>query len=240
MPRYLLASALSLTLLVVAHAQSGDLGDLTAKLASKETAVRRQAATDLSERGPEASSAAPALRKAMRDADAYVRRFSAQALGKIGPDAADVKATVSTLALAMNDTQPEVQLAAADALAWIGPPALDALLSALKDPTKVPAVRKRAAQGLGRIGPAARGAVPALSELVTAKAKMKTKAKDLTDDDIRIDAAAALGKVAKKEDKVAIDALKEVSEGKQRNKALLKAAQGSLREIAGTPAPKKR
>ncbi|NBO92395.1 MAG: hypothetical protein EBV06_08825 [Planctomycetia bacterium] len=237
--RFIPATVLSLSILGFVYAQDAAIRDLMNKLASKETAVRRQAATELADLGPDASLAAPALRKALRDSDTYVRRFSAQALGKIGAQTKDVKDTVSTLALAMNDGQKEVQLAAVESLVAIGLPALDALLSALKDPTKIPQVRKKAAQGLGKIGPQARGAVPVLSELVTGKTNTKTKKKDLSDDDIRIDAAAALGKVAKKEDSVALEALKSVSEGKQKNKTLQKAAQESLREINGT-LPKKK
>jgi hypothetical protein len=237
--RYLLASALSFTLIGVALAADSDLADLITKLASKETSVRRQAANDLGDMGPEAGPASAALRKAVKDPDAYVRRFSAQALGKIGGEAREVKSNVSTLTLALSDEKPEVHLAAIDALVNIGPPALDSLMAALKDPTKVPAVRKKAAQGLGKIGPAARGAVPVLSMLVTGKGP-KNKAKDLNDEDIRTDAAAALGKVAKKDDKVAINALKEVAESKQRNKGLLKAAQDSLRELTGSVPPRKK
>jgi HEAT repeat protein len=239
--RYLLASALSLTIVGVVLAADADLGDLITKLASKETSARRQAANELADMGPEAGPASAALRKAVKDPDAYVRRFSAQALGKIGGEAKDVKTNVTTLTLALSDEKQEVQLAAIDGLVNIGPHALDSLMAALKDPTRVPAVRKKAAQGLGKIGPAARGAVGVLSMLVTNKApKNKAKGKDLSDEDVRIDAAAALGKVAKKDDKVAIDALKQIAESKQRNKALLKAAQDSLRELTGSVPPKKK
>ena len=59
--------------------------------------------------------------------------------------------------------------------------------------------------------------------------------------DIRVEVATALGSVATAEDVAAIEALKAVSEGKQRNKALKKAAGDSLRKITGMgPAKKKK
>jgi HEAT repeat protein len=144
----------------------------------------------------------------------------------------------------MNDEHKEVQLAAVEALGKIGPESIQALISAVKDPNKEPAVRKKGAQGLGKIGLRARGAVGVLSDVVSGKIKSpstaKKKGKNLNDDDIRIDAAIALGSVAKPQDKAAIEALKAVSEGKQRNKALKKAASDSLRKITSEAPVKKK
>lgn len=238
--RWCLAIALSVSILGLVYAADGDVRDLMTKLSDKDTAVRRAAAKDLAEMAGDAKLAAPALRKAVaHDKDLWVRRFGIQALAKIG-ETKDVKETVSTLALATRDPETEVQLAAADALSRMGGVATDALMVILKDPTRDPQVRKRAAQGLGKIGPSARGAVPALSDLLTMKVKMDKAKKNLNDDDIRTDAAVALGKLAKKEDTNAIEALKSVSEGKQRNKALQKVAQQALREITGVNPKKKK
>jgi hypothetical protein len=76
----------------------------------------------------------------------------------------------------------------------------------------------------------ARAAVPALASVLKAKTKGKGK---YNDDDVRVDVAVALGAIATEEDKAAIEALRSVSEGKQRNKALKKAAGEALKKITG-------
>ena len=48
----------------------------------------------------------------------------------------------------------------------MGPNAVPALLEALQDSTKDAAVRGRAAESLGKIGPAAKYALPALTEVI--------------------------------------------------------------------------
>src|SRR5262249_10509525 len=113
-------------------------------------------------------------------------------------------------------------------------------ISALKDSNKDPMVRRIAAQSLGKIGLQARGAVPALSDIVSGKVKMGKPNKGKgNDDDIRADAARALGSVAKSEDKAAIDARNAVSEGKQRNRELKAVATEALRKLTGTAPAKK-
>jgi HEAT repeat protein len=222
-------------------ADGAEVRELIAKLKDKDSDVRRTAAKELGELREDAKPAVPELTRALRDKDLFVRRFAAEALGNIGPDA---KSAVTPLALLMNDERKEVQLAAVDALAKIGPDSINALIAALRDTSKDPAIRKRAAQGLGKMGLRARGAVRSLSDVLTGKIaspKAAKKGKNLNDDDIRTEAAIALGSVAKAEDKVAIDALKAVSEGKQRNRALQKAAADSLRKLTGKgPAKKKK
>lgn len=240
MMRAWLACGLTLGILGFVYAENGAAREAMGRLTNKDTAVRRQAAQDLAEMGPEAKLATPALRKALQDGDLFVRRFAALALGKVGPGVSDAKDNVSALALAMNDTKKEVQLAAADALLQMGPLSLNAFMAALKDPNRDPAIRKKAAQGLAKIGPSARGALPTLTEMVTNAQKMAKGKAALNDDDVRLDAAVALGKMAKPSDTDAINALKMVSEGKQKNKALKKAAESALREINGTPPKKKK
>jgi HEAT repeat protein len=234
--RYLLACALGLAVFAVASAEAAEVRDLMKKLASKDVEQRREAAKDLGELGSEARDAVPALKKALRDSDLFVRRFSVEALGKIGPDA---KAAIPEVALAMNDEKKEVALAAAEGLGKMGPDAVKALTVAVKDANKDPLVRKKAALSLGNMGLQARGAVPALADVLTGKisngkTNPKKKGKDLTDNDVRVEVATALGDVARAEDKAAIDALKSVSEGKQKNKALKKAAADSLKKINST------
>jgi len=234
--RYLLACALGLGIFAIASAEAAELNELMKKLASKDVEQRREAAKELGDLGSEAKDAVPALKKALRDSDLFVRRFSIEALGKIGPDA---KAAIPEVALAMNDEKKEVALAAAEGLGKMGPDAIKALTSAVKDVNKDPQVRKKAALSLGNMGLQARGAVPALADVLTGKVgnnktNPKKKGKDLTDNDIRVEVATALGAIAKAEDTAAIDALKSVSEGKQKNKALKKAAADSLKKINST------
>lgn len=238
--RMILAWGLALGILGFVYAENGAVRETMAKLKEDDAFVRRQAAQDLAEMGPEAKLATAALRRALRDNDLFVRRFSAMALGKIGPGVPDAKETVSSLALALNDEKKEVQLAAADALLLMGPLALNAWLSAIKDPNKDPTIRKKAAQGLAKIGPSARAALPTLTDLVSKNQKKAKGKANLNDDDVRLDAAFAIGKMAKPSDTSAIDALKLVSEGKQKNKALKKVAEQALREISGTQAKKKK
>jgi HEAT repeat protein len=237
--RYVMACALGLGIVAVTAADAAEVSDLIKKLGDKDPEARREAAKDLGEMGAEARSAVPALKKAVRDKDSFVRRFSIEALGKIGEEA---KSAIPDVALAMKDEKKEVALAAADALGSMGPGAIQALTSAVKDAEKDPQVRKKAALSLGRQGKQARSAVPALTEVLTGKTKEKNKkkGKDLEDNDVRPEAATALGSIATEDDKDAIAALKSVAEGKQKNKALQKAAGDSLKQITGMEPKKKK
>lgn len=231
---------LALAIFLATAVEGAEVNDLVVKLRDKDSDVRRAAAKDLAELGPDARAATPDLAKALRDRDLFVRRFAAEALGKIGPEA---KASIPALGMAMSDERKEVQIAAATALGQMGADGIPALIAAVKDPNKDPAVRRIATQGLGKIGPQARGAVPAFTDILTGriKAPKAVKKGKTNDDDFRIDVAVALGSVAKSEDRAAIDALKSVSEGKQRNKALQRAANDSLRKLTGSaPARKKK
>ena len=221
-------AVLSACIWFAAYAEGADVSGLIAKLKSKDSDARRAAAKDLGELKDEAKSAVPELIRATRDKDLFVRRYAAEALGNIGPDA---KAAIAALGAAMNDEKKEVAEAAVDALGKIGPDAIPALISALKDANKHPNVRRKAAVALGTFGPRARGSVTAMADILSGKVKMGKKNKGGNDDDIRIEVATALGSVAKSDDAAAIKALKAVSEGKQKNKALKKAAGEALRQI---------
>jgi HEAT repeat protein len=227
--RVYLGGLLALAIVLAASANGAEVRDLITKLKSNDAEARRTAAKDLAEIGPEARAAVPALTKALSDKDLFVRRFSAEALGAIGSDA---KSAVTALAMALNDSRKEVQLAAVDALGKIGPASIKALTNTVKDTSKDGAVRQKAAQALARLGLEARGAVPTLASVLKEKVKGKGKNK-FNDDDVRVDVAVALGAIAKAEDKAAIEALRSVSEGKQRNKALKQAAGEALKKITG-------
>jgi HEAT repeat protein len=235
--RIRLAGVLTLVILMVTSAMGADVNDLVAKLKNKDSDVRRSAAKDLAGLGEEAKPAVPALTKALSDKDLFVRRFAAEALGAIGPDA---KSAVPALALAMNDGRKEMQLAAVDALGKIGPASIKPLTNVVKDTGKDGVVRRKAAQGLAKIGLQARGAVPTLATVLKTRVKGKGKGK-ANEDDIRADVAITLGAIATPEDTVAIEALKSVIEGKQRNRELKKAATDALRKITGeAPSRKKK
>jgi HEAT repeat protein len=94
----------------------------------------------------------------------------------------DVQKAAGVVRAGLTDPNASVRLAAADALSLIGPTPTDlpALLVVLKDP----AGREPAARAIGRLGPAAREAVPRLAEL-------------LGDNDtrVRVAAADALGQI---------------------------------------------
>jgi HEAT repeat protein len=237
--RFVLTGALVLGVLGVASVQGAEVRDLIAKLNSKDSDQRREAARELGELGSGAKAAVPALTKALRDRDRFVRRYAAEALGNIGADAKD---SIPKLVLAMND-EKEVSLAAVAALGKMGKPAIDALTRAVKDTTKEPAVRAKAAQGLGKLGAEARGSVKTLTDVLTGKGpkvKGKKKGKMANDDDIRVDVAVALGDIASAEDTEAVAALRSIAEGKQRNRQLKKAAGDSLRKITGMGPKKKK
>jgi HEAT repeat protein len=240
--RFLLTGLLAVALCAVTAAEGAEVRDLIAKLSNTDSDVRRAAAKELGELGGEARAAVPALTRALGDRDLFVRRFAAEALGKIGPDARDA---IPKLGQATGDARKEVALAAVDALGKLGTPAIDTLTGAVKDSGKDPAVRARAIQQLGKMGPEARGAIKTLTEVLTGKVsagpkvKGKGKKKGPIDDDLRVEAAVALGEVAKAEDTGAVEALRSVAEGKQRNRQLRKAAGDSLRKITGM-GPKKR
>jgi HEAT repeat protein len=118
--------------------------------------LRQDIADVLGRIGPDAKDAVPALASVLLENDSALRGRAATALGAIGPEA---KAAVPKLVLALEDRSTLESVVAA--LAKIGKPAVSGLTNALTD--KNPAVRLGAAVALGRIGPDARSAVPALS-----------------------------------------------------------------------------
>lgn len=98
--------------------------------------------------------------------------LAAQALGEIGPDAADAIPVLAGLLEDFDDMHVlggvHVAGSASDALARIGPPAVSVLLEAFRH--RDARVRREAAGALGHIGPAAREAVPALIGAASADA----------------------------------------------------------------------
>ena len=94
-------------------------------------------------------SGLPALISALQDSDGSVRAWSAQAIGEIGPDAAQAVPALVTL---LSNTEEGSRNSACIALRGIGPAAkeaLPALLKSLADPSKD--VRQFAAQAINSI-----------------------------------------------------------------------------------------
>jgi HEAT repeat protein len=167
-------------------------------LKDTDSSVVKAAADSLGRIGPDARGAVPALIEAMQDRDVEVRRQVVVALGRIGPGAvAAVPALTDALqnksrperwryAQALGDIGPEAKSAlpvlrdvaqpksfkpdrvwSLYALVRIDgdAPAMASLTDLLKDRVAAP----DAAEALGRIGPPAKAAVPALRDLLKDK-----------------------------------------------------------------------
>jgi HEAT repeat protein len=158
---------------------------LVAALRDEYFDVRENAAEALRRRG---TASVPTLLEALKGDHFYLRHYAARTLARLGPEA---RAAVSALGQSLSDSAIEVREKSAEAIANIGEPApvLPQLLKALEDPygarehaaralalagrTAVPGLvkalesgpphaRDSAIQALGRIGPDAAEAMPAM------------------------------------------------------------------------------
>ncbi len=215
-------------LLCATVTRGAEVGDLVKQLKDGDNDARRAAAKALGEGGAESKAAVPALIAALKDKDLFVRRFSAQALGEIGSDA---HAAVRPLTAALNDPKKEVQIAAARALAKLGPSGVSTLVAILKDDDKDPMTRRQAISSLSDAGADARSAVPVLTEIVKERVAGKGK-KKMAPEDLRIDAATALGVLARPSDKETIATLEALTEKKAKTpRGLKQAANAALKKI---------
>lgn len=113
--------------------------------------------------GPERLNGAdmPTLQRALSDGNPAVRARAASLLGKLG---AKAKSTMPSLVNTVKDNDPNVSLSGAMAIVKIDPSdsstAVPVLAGALTNHDF--SVRREAAEGLGKIGPQAKGAVAAL------------------------------------------------------------------------------
>jgi HEAT repeat protein len=99
-------------------------------------------------------------RLAGNDKDANVRKQAIIRLGQLGPQAGGQTAAILA---ALSDPEDTVRVAAARSLVMIGKSALPGLLQALESDDAV--MRALAASALGRMGTAAKSALPALEKL---------------------------------------------------------------------------
>jgi HEAT repeat protein len=134
----------------------------------------------------ETKAAVEQLIKGLQSGDVELRKASAVTLGKLGPAA---RGAVPALAASLKDG--EVRDKAEEALVQIGAAAVPELSRALEDPN--PEVRGAAAEAVGRIGPPARGAAPALLGLLGLEQPVE----------VRRAAVGALGNVGADADAVA-------------------------------------
>jgi HEAT repeat protein len=224
---------------VAALAPGAEVADLAKQLKSPEVDQRRQAARGLFEMGTEAKEALPDLVQALKDQDLFVRRFSAQALGEIGPDGA--RDAVPALKARLTDPKKEVVEAAATALGKLGPDGITALTDLVKDTKKDVQVRRAAIASLGLAGANARDAVPVLVNVLKDNNQGSAgKAKKKGDDgpNLRVDAATALGDIGS-DAKDAVPALEDLASAKGKS-PLKMAANDALKKITGKGVGKKK
>jgi HEAT repeat protein len=208
-----------------------DVEALIKQAKSKDNDERRNAFKELAEAGSDTKLVLPTLMTGLNDPDKFVRRFAAQALGKM--ESLDNKKVLPALSKLANDKNEskEVQEAAVATLGKMGTDAVPSLTKVLKDTDKELIVRQRAADSLGFIGPAGgKTAVPVLLEVLNEKGG-KTKGGTNLDGNIRVDAIAALGKIATKKDEAALKALEGLAAEKNKDKNFKAALNSALKSI---------
>ena len=125
----------------------------------------------------------------------------------------------------------EVLDAATDAIAKIGGGAgsVEALTATLRDTSRDSESRRQAAEALGKLGAAAKPAIPALMEVL----RPGKGAQPAGIGEIRAEAATALGEIATPTDKGALETLKAVSDDRmlRRDQTLMRAVNGEMKKI---------
>ncbi len=146
-----------------------DIQALVASLSSQDTAARVEAAEALCRAGADAAPAAVALVRACGDDDDQVREWAVAALEELGPPPAAAIADLIPLA---GDGHPLVAYWATTLLgrSGVAAAAATATLAASLDAGRDPAVAERSAWALGKIGPGAVAAKPALERAAAASA----------------------------------------------------------------------
>jgi HEAT repeat protein len=135
------------------------LSELIKDLKSPQLQVRYRAIDAIGELGADAREAVEPLIEALKDENVGMRNRAAFALGKIGPSAKDA---LDALGALLSDDDPAVcgnalvALSRIDSQAQVGP--ISEVLT-----NKWPHLRLRAVQALGKMGPKAKAASPALA-----------------------------------------------------------------------------
>jgi HEAT repeat protein len=130
-------------------------------LKDDDASVRKTAAEKLGWMRLQAEKAVPALSAALGDGDVAVRVQAAIALGRLGPEACLAAPMLLQTIKARDGSLRDWSAYALGAIESSDPRVLAALHEALKDPE----ARRGAILGLGRIGPDAKSAIPALIEI---------------------------------------------------------------------------
>lgn len=188
-------------------------------LRSDSDSIRRRAVDEMIDLAPHTQWVQPALRRALRDADAVVAGDAARALGALGRRASP---SAAALVETLSHDDPYVRIYAAEALASIGPKSASvakALANALED--AIPGVRWAACEALASMGEAAEPAAPQLVDALKDEFLY-----------VRIFAAGALGSIGPKAQH-AREALKSAAE---QDPALREEAEWALNRIAGIQA----
>ena len=173
-----------------------DAGEITAVPVRP---LRLRALLVLSEMGPLAGQAAPALIGTLKDEDITLRTASALVLGRIGPAAKDA---IPILRDYLKVRDHGLHIYSALALARISPDCGDAVLALIEDlRDEQSATHIQAAMALGQVGPAAQSAIPELA----ASLKDRTM--------LGVEAARALWKIGYKKDVVVQSLVEAIQRG---------------------------
>ncbi len=142
---------------------AGALDILVALLDEEHPSLRRVGLRGLSQCDASAARAVPAVARRLADEDPDIRREVVDVLGQIGKGSATVAAVLREATV---DADPGVRAQAVTQLAWLDVKPDDALLAALvaRLADGAESVRQSAVDALGRFGPAAKSALPALRQ----------------------------------------------------------------------------
>ena len=133
------------------------------KLNSPDVVIQAEAAESLAHMGTDARTAAVPLVKAAASTDERVREWVVAALESVGVPAAEDLADLRQLVSEEEDDVAYWAITLLGRLKDHAAPAVPLLIEALKH-SPYPHNRQRAAWALGKIGPAAKDALPALHE----------------------------------------------------------------------------
>jgi HEAT repeat protein len=140
-----------------------DVSHWIANLSSPDIVLKAKAAEALAKLGEAAQAAAVPLVQASASAEESVREWVVAALEDIGPPAASDLAQLQALVAAEHADVSYWAITLLGRLEASGSPAVPTLIDALKH-NPHPHNRQRAAWALGKIGPTAKEALPALHE----------------------------------------------------------------------------